>query len=112
MSTVASILLLAACQASSSRPTSESVLLPGETVDGACQAAVVARAEHLRDRGAQGAEPLEADIFASCTYEEFQAANAKMAGRFQYPGDGRTYVGRNCLRMSAVHRGSLLCATR
>jgi hypothetical protein len=88
------------------------VLRPGEVAENACETAVVARAERVRDQGPAGAEPLEADVFATCTYAEFRAANAKMADAYRYPGDGRSYVGRNCLRVFAVYRGSRLCQTR
>lgn len=72
----------------------------------------MARAEYLRDEGVDGSERLESDIFAACSYEQFRAANAEMIDRFRYPGDGRQYVGRNCLRLFAIYRGSRLCRTR
>jgi hypothetical protein len=72
----------------------------------------VVRAEHLRDRGAAGSEALEGDIFETCTYAEFQAANAMMADRYRYTGDGRTYVGRACARLYSIYRGTRLCQSR
>ena len=99
------------CQATPDS-TPAAVLRPGEVTENACQSAVVARAERVRDDGPAGAESFEADIFSTCTYAEFQAANAKMADAYRYPGDGRSYVGRNCLRVFALYRGSRLCRTR
>ncbi|HEX6127434.1 MAG TPA: hypothetical protein VF071_00235 [Candidatus Limnocylindria bacterium] len=97
-------------------PIEPSVAVPvtdnGPTPTNACERAVVARAEHLRDHGAAGSEALEGDIFETCTYAEFQAANAMMADRYRYPGDGRTYVGRACARLFSVYRGTRLCQSR
>jgi hypothetical protein len=104
-------LLLTGCQAPTS-PSPPAVLRPGEVAENSCETAVVARAERVRDQGPAGAEQLEADIFSTCTYAEFRAANAKMADGYRYPGDGRSYVGRNCLRVFAPYRGSRLCQTR
>lgn len=104
-------LVVASCQAAVD-PTPASVMQPDAMVDNACEAAVVARAERVRDEGPAGSEAFEADIFATCSYAEFRTANAKMVDVYRYPGDGRSYVGRNCLRVFALYRGSRLCRTR
>jgi hypothetical protein len=106
-------LLLSGCGSGASEPSSAvPVTVDDRTPTNACERAVVARAEHLRDRGPAGAEALEGDIFETCTYGEFQAANAMMTDRFRYPGDARTYVGRACARLFSVYRGTRLCQSR
>lgn len=82
------------------------------TPGNACERAVVTRAEFIRDHGAAGSEALESDIFRTCTYAEFLVANSIMADDYRYPGDGRQYVGRNCVRLFSLYRGSRLCETR
>ena len=110
---LATAVLLAACASERIQPSIRPpVTAPGQTPANACERAVVARAEFLRDQGAAGSERLESDIFEICTYDEFVAANAKMADAYRYSGDGRAYVGRNCVRLFAIYRGSRLCQTR
>jgi hypothetical protein len=105
--------LLAGCAPEPIEPSiPPPVTAPGQTPMNACELAVVARAEFLRDQGAAGSERLESDIFESCTYAEFRAANAKMADDYRYTGDGRAYIGRNCVRLFALYRGSRLCQSR
>ena len=87
-------------------------MVSGETPTNGCERAVAARAEFHRDHGIAGSEPLESDVFRACSYAEFVAANAKMADGYRYPGDGRAYVGRNCVRVFSLYRGSRLCHTR
>lgn len=113
---VAPLLLLvsvtvAAC-ATSDRPAPDPVTLPGVTPTSPCERAVAARAEFLRDQGVAGSEGLESEIFHTCTYAEFRAANALMVDRYRYPGEGRAYVGRNCVRLFSLYRGSRLCRSR
>lgn len=107
------VLLLAGCAPEPIEPSIRPpVTAPGRTPMNACERAVVARAEFLRDSGAAGSEALESDIFQTCTYAEFQAANAIMADEYRYPGDGRAYVGRSCVRLFSIYRGTRLCQTR
>jgi hypothetical protein len=105
--------LLAGCAPETIEPSlAVPVTVDGRTPTNACERAVVARAEHIRDRGVAGSESLESDIFRSCTYAEFRAANAMMIDRYRYPGDGRTYVGRACARLYSIYRGTRLCQSR
>jgi len=110
---LAALVLLAAC---AWEPTEPSVGVPvtvqDRTPGNACERAVVARAEFIRDRGAAGSEALESEIFRTCTYAEFVAANSMMADDYRYPGEARSYVGRNCVRLFSLYRGSRLCETR
>ena len=103
---------LAGCSDPAESPPGLPVMLRGQSPATACEEAVVARAEFLRDQGAAGSEALESDIFETCTYAEFLAANAKMTDAYRYPGDGRAYIGRNCVRLSSLYRGSRLCQSR
>jgi hypothetical protein len=107
-----SVLFVAGCSPPPTPPPVAPVTQPGRTPTNACELAVVARAEFLRDHGVAGSEALESDIFGTCTYAEFRAANARMADDYRYPGDGRAYVGRNCVRVFALYRGSRLCQSR
>jgi hypothetical protein len=102
------LLVLAACEAGASP---ETVLAPGRSAESDCERAVVARAELARDEGATAAERLEGDVYASCTYDEFVAANDNLADGHRYSGDLRTHVGRRCLRLTSLYRGSRLCET-
>lgn len=108
---LATVILVAGCT-SRATSTPAPVAAQGEAPANACERAVVARAEHLRDHGIAGSEALESDIFETCTYAEFQAANAIMADEYRYPGDGRAYVGRSCVRLFSIYRGSRLCESR
>ncbi len=100
------VLALAACEAA---PTPEPVLAAGASADTACERAVVARAELARDSGATAAEALEGDVYAACTFEEFVGANDKLADGHRYTGDIENHVGRRCLRLISLYRGSRLC---
>jgi hypothetical protein len=100
-------LTVAACAdaASSAAP----VLVAGASAENDCERQVVARAEAARDGGATAAERLDADVYAACTYDEFVAANDKLADAFRYTGDIQNHVGRRCLRLTSLYRGSRLC---
>jgi hypothetical protein len=104
--------LVAGCGPEALEPSVAPVTSGGRAPENACERAVVARAEFLRDNGAAGSEALESDIFQTCTYAQFQAANAIMAEEYRYPGDGRAYVGRSCVRLFSIYRGTRLCQTR
>ena len=103
---VVMMLALAGCEA---LPTPEPVLAAGASADTACERAVVARAELARDEGAAAAESLDGDVYAACTYDELVAANAKLADGHRYTGDLNNHVGRRCLRLISLYRGSRLC---
>jgi hypothetical protein len=89
--------------------TPEPVLASGAVAQNECERAVVARAELARDEGATAAEALEGDVYAACTFDEFVAANAKLADGYRYTGDIHNHVGRRCLRLISLYRGSRLC---
>jgi hypothetical protein len=52
---------------------------------------------------------MEGDVFRACTYQEFVAANTGLAERYRYTGDLQNHVGRRCLRLTSLYRGSRLC---
>jgi hypothetical protein len=100
------MLTLAGCEPGA---TPQPVLATGQSAETDCERAVVARAELVRDEGAAAAERLDPDVYAACTYPEFVAANDKLANSYRYTGDIRTHVGRRCLRLTSLYRGSRLC---
>lgn len=105
---VALMLTLGAC--SGAAPSSAvPVLAAGASAENECERQVVARAEAARDGGTSAAERLDGDVYAACTYDEFVAANAKLADGFRYTGDVQNHVGRRCLRLISLYRGSRLC---
>jgi hypothetical protein len=87
------------------------VLAAGQSAETDCERAVAARAELARDEGATAAERLDPDVYRACTYPEFVVANDKLANGHRYTGDLRTHVGRRCLRLTSLYRGSRLCET-
>ena len=103
---VMALLMLAACEA---EVAAEPVLASGAVAQNDCERAVVARAELARDQGATAAEALEGDVYAACTFDEFVAANDKLADGHRYTGDIHNHVGRRCLRLISLYRGSRLC---
>ena len=105
-SLLVAVLVLAGCEPVA---TPAPVLASGAAAQNGCERAVVARAELARDQGATAAEALEGDVYAACTFDEFVTANDKLADGHRYTGDIHNHVGRRCLRLISLYRGSRLC---